>query len=413
MLTSVDPELMGRDITVAEVLDQAALTVASDLAGQPEVEATVRTNLGRTYHSLGRYENADLQLAAAVELTRSVYGVPHAETAAAFTHLGILRHDQGQLDEADELYGKAMGTYEDLGAMSSLQAAETLNAAGALRRAQGRDSEAEQYYRQALGLFREHLGNEDSQVAMVTHNLAVLHHGRGELTKAEAHYREALDITRNTHGEDSPQWPDVCTTWHPSCTHASSGPSAEPLLYRQALDLRRSLLGPDHPQLALNLVDLADVLTAQGKLDEAETLVREGLDLDRRILPEAHPPWLGPWWFWPKSPLRAVTRQRHSLRPPRRCPFGAPPCPPTTGSQRTPRCCSADVFRLRVASPTPNSCFKPATPPSPRTAATITSSPWRHGRRWRRFRGGGSRRFLVLRIDRPNRPPQAGRLLPP
>ncbi len=288
MLTSVDPELMGRDITVAEVLDQAALTVASDLAGQPEVEATVRTNLGRTYHSLGQYEQADLQLAAAVELTRSVYGVPHAETAAALTHLGILRHDQGQLDEADELYGQAMGIYEDLGAMSSLQAAETLNAAGALRRAQGRDSEAEQYYRQALGLFREHLGNEDRQVAMVTHNLAVLHHGRGELAEAEAHYREALDITRNTHGEDSPA---VARCLHnlASVLHSREQWAQAELLYRQALDLRRSLLGPDHPQLALNLVDLADVLTAQGKLDEAETLVREGLDLDRRILPETHP----------------------------------------------------------------------------------------------------------------------------
>ena len=230
MLSSVDPQVMGRDVTVAEVLDRASSTAGGDLVGQPEIEATVRTTLGRTYQSLGRYQPADEQLSAALGLLQDLYGEDRAEVAAALTHLGSVRPDQGLLGEADTLYRRAM----------------------------------------------------------VIHTLAVLHHGRGELGEAETLYREALEITRRSQSDDSPATAS-CLHNLASVLHSRrQWAEAEPL-YRQALALRLSLLGPDHPQVALTLADLADVLTKQGKLAEAEKLAREGLELDRRILPEDHP----------------------------------------------------------------------------------------------------------------------------
>ena len=58
---------------------------------------------------------------------------------------------------------------------------------------------------------------------------------------------------------------------------------AEPLL-RESLDMRRRLHGSrDHSDVALGLNNLALVLQARGDLAGAEPLVRESLDMDRRL----------------------------------------------------------------------------------------------------------------------------------
>ena len=53
MLGAADPRVSGRDVTVASVLDAASLRVESELAGQPDVKASVLATLGTTYQGLG------------------------------------------------------------------------------------------------------------------------------------------------------------------------------------------------------------------------------------------------------------------------------------------------------------------------------------------------------------------------
>ena len=48
-------------------------------------------------------------------------------------------------------------------------------------------------------------------------------------------------------------------------------------------------MGPDHPQVALGLNNLADLLTAQNKIDEAEPLFRRALEIWETQLGENHP----------------------------------------------------------------------------------------------------------------------------
>ena len=49
------------------------------------------------------------------------------------------------------------------------------------------------------------------------------------------------------------------------------------------------LLSPTHPDVAQSLSNLASVLRAQGKLDQAEPLLVEALEIWRKALPEGHP----------------------------------------------------------------------------------------------------------------------------
>ena len=110
---------------------------------------------------------------------------------------------------------------------------------------------------------------------------------------------------------------------------------AESLL-QTSLDRRRALFGPDHPEVAESLVAMGLLRVGQAKLDEAERLVREGLEMSRRIFPPTTPLSLArqlrsAWCSRSVVPTR--TRLRRSRRPractrrgSRRAPTSRPPC---------------------------------------------------------------------------------------
>src|SRR5262245_37038501 len=97
MLSSADPvEKMGRDVTVLQVLDDAAKKMADPSSDTPPaVQAAVHTSLGTTYQALGLYAEAEPHLRAALETNRTLYGPEHVDVAASEHNLASLLHDQG------------------------------------------------------------------------------------------------------------------------------------------------------------------------------------------------------------------------------------------------------------------------------------------------------------------------------
>jgi len=63
---------------------------------------------------------------------------------------------------------------------------------------------------------------------------------------------------------------------------------AEPLLL-EAIDIDRKALPKDHPQLANHLSNLASLYRRQNRLAEAEPLLLEAIDIVRKALPKDHP----------------------------------------------------------------------------------------------------------------------------
>ena len=61
----------------------------------------------------------------------------------------------------------------------------------------------------------------------------------------------------------------------------------------RALQTRRSLLGDDHPDTLMSIGNMGFLLQAQGKLTEAEPLLREALEGKRSLLGDDHPDTLG------------------------------------------------------------------------------------------------------------------------
>ena len=154
-------------------------------------------------------------------------------------------------------------------------------------------------------------------------NLAQLLQAQNKLDEAELMFRRALAILKNALGEDHP---DVATARgelgylldakaRQLDEAGASDPAALARIYTEAADMqtfaygaededvlrirrrlaeltvviREKALGEDHPDVATSLNNLAGLLEAQGKLDEAEPMYRRALAIDEKALGEDHP----------------------------------------------------------------------------------------------------------------------------
>jgi len=106
------------------------------------------------------------------------------------------------------------------------------------------------------------------------------------------HLTEAERVLRDVHSNVKHDSNEIC--W--SSINSLAGllreegklPEAEPLM-REALDGRRDQLGNSHPITLTSIHNLATLLNEQGKRAEAEPLMREALDGNRHQLGNSHP----------------------------------------------------------------------------------------------------------------------------
>ena len=73
-------ESRGASITVKEVLDRNADRIDSELADEPEIKARLMAAMGKLYHSLGFYQDAEPLMRGALDLKRTALGeddLPH------------------------------------------------------------------------------------------------------------------------------------------------------------------------------------------------------------------------------------------------------------------------------------------------------------------------------------------------
>jgi tetratricopeptide (TPR) repeat protein/tRNA A-37 threonylcarbamoyl transferase component Bud32 len=289
MLASVDPgNALGRDMTVREILDEAARTVARDLADQPEVAAAVRSTIGLTYMALGLYDQADSHLRSALAARVSLLGSEDLDVAGSLNDLAALLWRQGEYAQAESLITQALVMQRHLLGNENAEVAASLNNLGMLRKDRGRYAEAESLCGQALALRRKLFGTENTEIAVSLSNLATLQQVQGKLVEAEASGREALAIRRRLLGD---RHPDVALSLNNlalTLQAESKYAEAEDLM-RESLAMGKAILGAEHPSVASTLNNLGTVLSYEGKYAEAESLYREALRLYRKQFGEEHP----------------------------------------------------------------------------------------------------------------------------
>lgn len=333
MLGEATPEkAKGRKLTVEDALRQAAPKIEKSLAGQPDVEASVRSTVGLTFYRLGLYDDAAPHLRRVFELREKLLGPTARDTLAAMNNLAELLKAQSKYAEAEPLFRKSwelrkqeFGTNdpETLGALANL---------AQMLQVQGRLDEAQPLLEQCYDMYRQKYGDDAPDTLVTLGQLASLLQARGQFDKAEPMMRQALaGLQKGGHADD----PYTLQQMHNlanllfECEDKDKLAEAE-RLYRQTLDIRRRVLGEAHPDTrqtangllallqragkqaeadalrqqlqdaALSAIDADDRqaidardltirrLMDQDKLDEAEPLIRQNIEATQRLLGPEH-----------------------------------------------------------------------------------------------------------------------------
>ena len=290
MLASSDPaNARGQELSVREVLDQAALTARTgDLNRQPQVRAAVQGTIGRTYYALGLYDQARPLLDSVYEIRRRISGSASLELAESVRDRGQLASAQGNFAVAEaQLRQGLMIRRAKLRADDDLVTKDMTDLAHALY-SQGKFAEAEQVYRQALGLARSRHGNTGAVVAERLQSLGTFLSYTSRLQEAQPLLAEAVEVLRATHGSDHPSVVNALVALSDVQTGERQFAAATASL-RDALPIARKLYGDEHPVLANVYSRLGSVLISVGKQEEAEPLIRDALAMRLKLLGDQHP----------------------------------------------------------------------------------------------------------------------------
>ncbi len=161
-----DPsEALGRTITAIEILEKGVTRIDTELADQPEVQATLMDTMGTVYTSLGLYNDAVGLLETSLETRRTALGADNSQVAASMDHLGEVLGLRGDFEAARKLYEEALQARTDRDEGASLQAAVSLSGMAEMLMEQGKYDLAHPLYQQSLDIRREYLDGSHPAIA--------------------------------------------------------------------------------------------------------------------------------------------------------------------------------------------------------------------------------------------------------
>jgi eukaryotic-like serine/threonine-protein kinase len=290
MLKGVGPsKALGRDtVMLREILDKTAQRLDKELKNQPDVEADLRSTIGKVYFDLGQYTNAESMHREALVLRKKLLGNEHPDVASSLNNLANALRAQGRLNEAETLFREALAMRKKLLGSEHPEVASSLQNLAVMLADQGSLAEAETLFREALAMRKKLLGSEHQDLAISLQNLGLVLRKQGKLPEAETLFREALAMQKKLLGNEHPavarSLDNLASVFY------CEGKFAEAeTLFREALAMRKKLLGSEHPEVARSLDSLASVFHCEGKIAEAETLYREALAMQKKLLGSEHP----------------------------------------------------------------------------------------------------------------------------
>jgi tetratricopeptide (TPR) repeat protein/tRNA A-37 threonylcarbamoyl transferase component Bud32 len=318
------------DLKVRTALDRAAARIGGKFGQQPEVEASIRYTMGRTYLDLGLYPEARTQFDRALDLDRRVLGSENAATLRTLSRVGHTALRQNRYPEAEASLSQALTTqrrvlgaehpdslysaanlaevYYETGKLADAEAIDsetlqiqqrvlgpehvgtlaTMNSLGNVYAVQGKADRAVQLHRQTLAAQRRVMGPEHPETLVTMDNLASDYSQQNDYARAEALYAEALQIQRRVLGADHPDTPMSMNNLARMYALQGKYAQAEPL-FREALEIQRRVLGPDHTYTLISMESLATMNEVLGRHAQADELFLKALELSRGALGAEHP----------------------------------------------------------------------------------------------------------------------------
>jgi non-specific serine/threonine protein kinase/serine/threonine-protein kinase len=309
----------ARFLTLDELTDEASRELEIALFDWPEVRADMHFRLGRAYWGLNRWDEMSAQLRAAHDLYRQEFGPDDPATLVALFWYAYSLESRQQYEQAQPLYRQAV---EGLTRVLGAKDARTINASiwyGTNLASLGRYEEGEALFQQTIDAARAALGQDheitltalaqyaflltsvarqheilpllEDSVTVARRTLPDDHELRARLTwtlgyayryqnrwvEAEPFFREAHEIYERAGRELLIKGLRATYDLTETLEELGRASEAEPIV-RDRVRRGRELLEPNDERMLWVQCELAAHLTRQGRLDEAEELLRGILD---------------------------------------------------------------------------------------------------------------------------------------
>jgi eukaryotic-like serine/threonine-protein kinase len=268
------------DFETAEPLLRELLIFDRRLSGPvSEAVASDWRLLAICLEELSRYDESEVAFAEAIRVARAVHGDQHSSVAYALNDLGLMLMHRGDLSGAER------ATREALVLSQALWGAES-RASWAVESNLLRIVELEGRFGEAMLARKEMLKKEEATLAETTPETLAFHTNYlgldyrelGQLEEAEATFRDAMARWARIHGkDDSPDGAAARVNLGVTLSLQGRLGEAEHIL-RDAVALRAAHEPPGSLMLNLSRGELGNVLRLQGRTREALEETRNAVD---------------------------------------------------------------------------------------------------------------------------------------
>lgn len=274
----------GKTITARDVLDLSVKRIDRELAGQPDVRASMLDSIGSSYVALGLYDQAQPLQEQAYSIRKKEFGNDNLDVAQSATSLALVMRAQGKFDQEEALLREALAVRQKLVGENNPLVGETLANLGECLYLQSRTQEAEPLLRKAIAVSRE---NSDV-IAGARNYLALVLEKKGSYQEATRLLRSAAEISAGNEGTDSPSYLTAMHNLAGALSDLGNLSEAE-ATERKVLEIRQRVSGRDHPDTAYSLNMLGWILLEKGDWAAAEPYLKESLEIVRKTLGTKNP----------------------------------------------------------------------------------------------------------------------------
>jgi serine/threonine protein kinase/Tfp pilus assembly protein PilF len=281
MFDSMDPESVGANVPVRELLDRAAAELASGLTSDDQVRASLHDTIGRGYLTLRVLDRSEDHLNAALEIRKRLYGENHLAFAQSLHQLGMLALRQHRAEFGMSCLKRAGEIRRQLSGDQSLEYADSLCDMAIMSMDRAEYSEAQVWYRNAVNIQRVS-GASPRVLAETLRSLGAVLVASGRFEEALPVLEEALTLQRNNLGRDHFEVAHTLIEIIEIHQHYAEFQIAEQLC-REQVRILRKLFPEGHKYLAGAISELALLLEENSRFVEAESLHREACEMELRI----------------------------------------------------------------------------------------------------------------------------------
>ena len=294
---SLDPQnTSGMDTELLKTMLDQGVKRADELSSEPQMEANIRSYLGKTYRSIRAYDKAQKQLERAIELFEG-----ESETKSeAQTELALVHEALGNYLQAEPMLAVLLERKtQELGENHDEVIDAKIDLSTVYRRI-GKVEKAENLCVSALTVIRDqNRSTEDPRMLKCMNELAKIFLSRDKIAQAESMSRNVFERSRLSLGEKSSVSLIRGQVLVEALRKGGKLDEAEELSM-SLVESMEEILGPTHPDTLGAMDALAEIVVSRKDLARGLDLYEQILDSKERMLGEQHPETL--------STLKAIAR---------------------------------------------------------------------------------------------------------